>query len=71
MSTKKIRLAALEERLKVRDDVFRPSADPMAGFRAAQRLLQGCFGYRANAADPEALPPGGIAQAGGVDHEEV
>ncbi len=71
MSTRKIRLAALEERLRVRDDFFLPSADPMAGFRAAQRLLRGCLGDRANNADPEALPPGGIAQARGVDHDKV
>ncbi len=70
MSTKKLRLAALEERLRVRDDVFLPSADPMAGFRAAQRLMRECFGDRANATDPEALPPTGIAQ-GGVGHENM
>ena len=74
MSTNKIRLKALEERLRVRGDVFLPSAGPMAGPRALERLMRGCFGDRANTgsntADPEALTPTGIAQ-GGVGHENM
>ena len=70
MSTKKIRRAALEERLlRVRVD-FLPSAGPMAGPRALERLMRGCFGDRANTVDPEALTPTGIAQ-GGVGHENM
>ena len=71
MSTKKIRIAALEERLlRVRGDVFLPSADPMAGPRALERLMRGCFGDRSDTVDPEALPPGGVVLAMDEGHDK-